>query len=80
MTWWCPDHLCVQAWVACLYNLGKKMRLNVMPSCSDLASAAELALPLAVTSEVERYSSRVPNVLHGARRHSVWTNTRGARC
>ena len=44
-----------------LYNLGKKMRLNVMPSCgyatsSLLASAAELALPLAVTSEVERYS------------------------
>jgi hypothetical protein len=51
VTWSCPRDLCVQAVVACFYNLGKKMRLNVMPCCGDLASAAQLALP--VTSEVE---------------------------
>jgi hypothetical protein len=39
---------------ACFYKPGKTMRLNVMASCGYLASAAELALPLAVTSEVER--------------------------
>ena len=26
--------------LACFYNLGKKMRLNVMPSCGYLSSAA----------------------------------------
>jgi hypothetical protein len=59
VTWSCPHDLFVHMTFACFYKPGKTMRLNVMPSCGYLASAAELALPLAVTSEVERYSSRV---------------------
>ena len=44
VTWSCPHHLCVHMTFACFYKLGKTMRLNVMPSCGYLASAAELAL------------------------------------
>ena len=44
VTWPCPHDLCIHMTFACFYKLGKTMRLNVLPSCGYLASAAELAL------------------------------------
>ena len=44
VTWSCPRMRTQGVTFACFYKLGKTMRLNVMPSCGYLASAAELAL------------------------------------
>ena len=54
-----------------------RRELVAMPCCGDLASAAQLALPLAVTSELEQHQSLVPDTFLVAPRYVSYGSVRG---